>query len=394
MQQSAKKKIAIVMGPMVFGGTEKALIEMLNVFDYERTDVTVFLQDGTGEMESLINSRARIRYWPEISPPQALKSDFRKGNIPRVFYTLFCRLMCRLHRDTWQINGWYGARCLPMIDDEMYDCAIAYHGTTPAVLVGALHRLHSKKKILWIHAHVICPRKYWHWFDKQYNKFHKIYCVSESMLEAFKEKFPFAGRKTTVFHNILDANVIKMSATAPTNESLLPYSIVTVGRLSTEKGQNMIPAVARMLLNDGYNIHWYIIGEGYLREQIQQESQKYDVEDCVILLGAKQNPYPYIKNCDIYVQTSLLEGWGLTIQEAKILGKPIVATPLPAMKEQLQDGVTGYLAEDITPEALYQKIKQLMDRPDLCDWVKRNLSTESCNSNTELQELYDFIEAP
>ena len=95
MQQLSKRKIAIVMGPMVFGGTEKALIEMLNVFDYERTDVTVFLQDSTGEMEPLINSRAKIRYWPEISPLQALKSDFCKGNIPRVFYTLFCRFMCR-----------------------------------------------------------------------------------------------------------------------------------------------------------------------------------------------------------------------------------------------------------------------------------------------------------
>ena len=389
-----KKKIAIVMGPMVFGGSEKALIEMLKVFDYERFDVTLFLKDGTGEMRDMLDQRVTVKYWPNITPKQALLENLRSLRLLRVANDLLCRVVCRLFLTTWQINGWFGAKCLPMIDDAHFDCAIAYHGTTPSVVVGALHRIHSTKKILWIHAYVICPEKYWRWFDKQYDKFHRICCVSSSMCEMFSHMFPSSGKKTAVFHNILDVAEVKAKSAVPLDEAILPCSLVTVGRLSTEKGQDMIPAVARSLLDDGYDIHWYIVGEGYLREKIQQRAREYHVEDRVILLGSKENPYPYIKNCDIYVQTSLLEGWGLTIQEAKILGRPIVSTPLPAIKEQIRDGVTGLLAADTSPEAMYRRIKYLLDHPELRHRIVAELSSESYNCPKELQELYAFIEAP
>lgn len=106
-------------------------------------------------------------------------------------------------------------------------------------------------------------------------------------------------------------------------------SIMTVGRLVSVKGQQMIPYTVRLLLNAGHDIHWYLVGDGLLRETVEEEIKKHDVADRVHLLGTQMNPYPYIKNCDIYVQPSFSEGYCTTTMEAKILHKPIVTTDAP-----------------------------------------------------------------
>ena len=155
----------------------------------------------------------------------------------------------------------------------------------------------------------------------------------------------------------------------------------------------MIPKTTRLLLDAGYDVFWYLVGEGGLRENIEAEIQKYDVAGHVILLGTQMNPYPYIKNCDIYVQTSFSEGWCLTVQEARILQKPIVSTPLPVMHEQIMSGENGLIAKDSTPEALAESIKLLLDNPELQEKFIEALRHEACDNTGELQKLYDFIES-
>ena len=130
-----------------------------------------------------------------------------------------------------------------------------------------------------------------------------------------------------------------------------------------------------------------------MRETVESEIQKNDVAEHVILLGTQMNPYPYIKNCDIYVQTSFSEGWCLTVQEARILQKPIVTTPLPVMHEQIISGENGLTAEAVTPEALFEGIRTLLDHPELREKFVENLSHEVCDNSGELQKLYDFIES-
>jgi len=184
-----------------------------------------------------------------------------------------------------------------------------------------------------------------------------------------------------------------IKAKEPIDVEMKGLNILTVGRLSTEKGQQMIPATVRLLLDAGYDVHWYLVGDGPLRETIEAEIEKYNVQDHVILLGTQMNPYPYIKNCDIYVQPSFSEGYCTTTMEAKILHKPIVTTDAPGMREQFVSGENGLIVDAMTPQALFEGIRTLLDHPELCQKFVGNLEKETFDNREELQKLYDFIES-
>lgn len=287
----------------------------------------------------------------------------------------------------------YNMKCLPMINDEYYDCIICYQGVSCIVIANSIYRFKGKKKVLWIHGDHNRPKKLISYFSKIYCKFDKIFCVSETTRDDFCRQFPAVQNKTQVFYNLLPVDEILEKSKAPIDVSLTNTAIVTVGRLSPEKGQQMIPQTTRLLLDAGYDVYWYLVGDGPLRETVEAEIQKYDVAEHVILLGTQMNPYPYIQNCDIYVQTSLSEGWCLTVQEARILQKPIVTTPLPVMHEQIVSGENGLIVDAMTPEALFEGIRTLLDHPELREKFVEKLSHEICDNSGELQKLYDFIES-
>lgn len=224
-----------------------------------------------------------------------------------------------------------------------------------------------------------------------FSKFDRIYCVSNAIVDQFTNDFPSLHNKTQVFFNFVNQEDIIVRSTNAV-ESLSDFSIITVGRLAQIKGQTLIPETMRLLLDAGYDYKWYLVGDGQTRQEIEDLIRENHVEDYVILLGTKDNPYPYIKNCTIYVQTSFSEGWGLTVQEAKILQKPIVTTDIPVMHEQITDGENGLLAEP-TAEGLFRAIKKLIDHPELQQKFVENLSHETHDNSSELQKLYDFIES-
>lgn len=130
-----------------------------------------------------------------------------------------------------------------------------------------------------------------------------------------------------------------------------------------------------------------------MRSEVEAEIERYDVADRVILLGTKINPYPYIKNCDIYVQPSFTEGYCTTTVEAKVLCKPIVTTDAPGMREQFVSGENGLIVDAMTPEALAEGIRQLLDHPEMCEKFTNALKNESFDNAKEMQKLYDFIES-
>ena len=196
-----------------------------------------------------------------------------------------------------------------------------------------------------------------------------------------------------MLYNLLSTKEITLQSEDHVNWIPQNTAILTVGRLVSIKGQAMIPRTTRLLLDAGYEVYWYLVGDGPLRETVEAEIQKYDVAEHVILLGTQTNPYPYIKNCDIYVQPSFSEGYCTTTMEAKILHKPIVTTDAPGMREQFVSGVNGLIVDAMTPEALSGGIRTLLDHPELREKFVENLSHEVCDNSGELQKLYDFIES-
>ena len=166
--------------------------------------------------------------------------------------------------------------------------------------------------------------------------------------------------------------------------------IVTVGRLSKEKGQDIAIKVLCKLRKDGYDVRWYCIGDGNYRNEYEILIEKYGLKDDFILLGAKSNPYPYMAKADIYVQTSRHEGYCLTLAEAKCLSKPIVTTNFIGAYEQIEDGHTGFIV-GCNEEELYIKIKYLLDNKIEQDKLRENLSSNNFDTKEEIQKLFNYI---
>ncbi|MBE6568740.1 MAG: glycosyltransferase [Ruminococcaceae bacterium] len=388
-----KRKIAFVMGPLIVGGVEKAIIELLQHIDYSRYDVTLYLENDSGAWKNRINSNTKIEYWNMISTKKLILTQLQKLKLFSVAYGVFFRIMARLNYSNYLLNGYYSQKCLPNLCDESFDCVIAYQAYNPLVVSVALNRLRSKKKIAWIHGEWDYTGRNAQLFTRLFEKFSDIICVSHSIKNYFNTYY-LRHNNTHVIYNLLDKLSIKTKSMESHN--VMKYgqqNIVTVGRLANKKGQQMIPATARMLVDAGYDIYWYLIGDGPLREEIEREIEKHNVSNHVILLGTKNNPYPYIKNCDIYVQPSFSEGYCTTTIEAKILQKPIVTTDAPGMCEQFVSGENGLIVDTMTPEALFEGIKTLLAHPEIRQKFVENLKNEEYNNTKELQKLYDIIES-
>lgn len=390
-----KRQIAFVMNTMNVGGIEKVLTVLLNNIDYGRYEVDLWLRNPGGKMFSRINSNVSMNYWGISDTRQELIEQIKQGKKYTVVRGIVYRVLLRLYKKDWVINEIYAAKAQELCTAKEYDCVIAYQGISASVIATSLYRLKSEKKIAWIHGEDAFLARQIPKMRKEYSKFDKIFCVSESTKKQYINKYIGLDGKASVAYNLIDMQEIKNKAQKQVEE-LEVFSLVTVGRLSKLKGQQMVPAVVRMLLDAGYDVFWYLVGDGPLREEIEAEIRKHNVTDRVILLGTKENPYPYMKNCDIYVQPSFSEGYCTTTMEAKILCKPIVTTDAPGMREQFTSGENGLIVDAMTPEALFEGIRTLLDRPELCRKFEENLKRESFDdaaNEKELQKLYDFIES-
>ena len=229
-------------------------------------------------------------------------------------------------------------------------------------------------------------------FSLYYRKADKIFCVSKTIRQHMLEQYTGLHGKLEVFYNLLDEEDVLKKGEQPYDVKLEHPALLSVGRLSWEKGFEIIPETAALLKQMGHSFHWYIIGEGYKRRDIEPKIKECGVEDCVVLLGAKDNPYPYFKNCDIFVQTSVTEGYCITTAEAKLFYKPVVTTNLPVMYEQFTNRKNGIIAEAISPEALARAIGELLCDASLCREISEELKKETCSHADSFRLLYDFIE--
>ena len=167
--------------------------------------------------------------------------------------------------------------------------------------------------------------------------------------------------------------------------------IVTIGRLSYEKGQDLAIKVLARLIEEGEDVKWYCIGEGKSRADYESMIKEYGVEEKFILLGAKKNPYPYIKQADLYIQTSRHEGFCLTLAEAKCLHRAIITTDFTGAEEQIIDGENGIIVE-ANERALYEKIKKLLNHPERRMQLQARLQLEEVDTTSEIRKLIDYIE--
>ncbi len=387
------KKIAFFTNKFMAGGLEKSLLELIDVIDTNQYEITVFLPNRDGEWTHLLEKKARVVVLEQENFKVLVKKHLKNFEIIKLLKLLIYRLKAAIVSKRNYYKGVaYRVKSMTKYP-EQFDIAIVYQVLDVYSVMNCLCRTNSHKKVLWVHQWYTSIKPI---FYDWYIQFDKVFCVSRFLEAQTQAMFPKLSGKTDVFYNIINSDNIKKLADEQTialRKSETQVVLVTVGRISKEKGQAVIPQVANLLLEKGHNFIWYLVGEGPLEEEVKEKIKQYGVSDNVVLCGRKDNPYPYIKNCDIYVQTSKTEGWGLTVSEAKILKKPIVTTDAGVMSEQIETGVNGIITENDSAEEICNAIEQLIVNPDLRKSFTEALKKEDSNDNKkQIKKLYSLIE--
>ena len=387
------KKIAFFTNKFVAGGLEKSLLELIDVIDTSQYEITVFLPNKDGEWTHLLEKKTRVVVLEQEDFKFLIKKYFKKFDLISLLKTLVFRVKAIIASKNNYFEGLkYRTKSMTK-HPEQFDIAIAYQALDVDSVVNCLYRTNSTKKVLWVHQSftIFNPA-----FNNWYSDFDKVFCVSGHLKEETQAMFPKLRFKTDIFYNITNPILIKDLADKNPLElrtSENQVILVTVGRISKEKGQAVIPQVSSLLAKKGYNFIWYLVGEGPFEETLKENIKQYGVSDNVVLCGRKDNPYPYIKNCDIYVQTSKTEGWGLTVSEAKILNKPIVTTDAGVMSEQISNGVNGIITENDSAEEICNEIEKLIVNPDLQKAFIYALEKDNAKDNKkEIKKLYNLME--
>ena len=276
--------------------------------------------------------------------------------------------------------------------EKEYDCAIAYSQGMPTYYVS--NHITAKRKLAWINCNYVATKYNKRYDALCYQEINHVVVVSDFIRESLK-KYPFY-KKVEVVNDIVDPQLIEcLSELNDQYDGGMEYKglkLLTVARLEKIKGYDLLVRAASRLKKEGLEFKWFIIGEGTERDRINSLCQQYHLENEIILLGQKTNPYVYMKRCDIYVQTSRNEGLGLTVIEAKILEKPIVCTNFSTASSLIEDKEDGLLC-NIDEKDIALKILELIRDKELYTMILRNLQVQQkFDTKREIEKVYNLID--
>lgn len=373
---------------MRMGGAEKIALSFLKELK-EYFDVTVCLNNKEGELLCELPEDLSCVEDPILSFKEIVSQDLHHLQLDALLKDLRYYLRVKRGRDKESDYRYLISRTPPVAGH--YDIAIAYVANVSTQLFNLADRVQANIKIAWVHGETN-ELKDSALFERIYSKLDKIYCVSEISRKHFVEKYPSCVSITDVYYNPINrAEIIensRQSVELPYNDEYI--NLLSVGRLSPEKGFDMIPQVLCILNGKGYRVRWYLIGDGPLRASLENSVKESGIEGSFFMLGTRTNPYPYMAACDIYVQPSYEEGYSTTICEAGILGKAIVGTKTSGgIYEQVEDGISAVLTEP-NPEALAGAIERLLTDVALKNKLETKMREKDFTHPNEIQKLLNF----
>jgi len=383
-----KRSLLFIIDSLGSGGAEKSLISLLPLIDYARYDVDLIIFKRGGVYEKYVPKEVRI-----------VDYDLYESNLLGKMKELLChallspQLRLNKKRHGAEIHWRTMHRFYHDFPGE-YDAAIAYQQGVPTFFVAT--KVNAKKKLAWINADIFAAGYDLKYCRQFYEQMDFIVAVSNKLQNLLCTKTPWMMDRLTCVYDIINPDVIVSLAKKTVQDMTISrgeMAIVTVGRLTRPKNYLLAVNAARILKDKGLKFKWFFVGEGEMRRAIEMRIKDNGLHNEVILLGFKENPYPYMAKADVYVQTSTFEGFGLTIAEAKILHRPVVSTDFDIVHDQTTDGQNGLIAE-MTPESVAEKIQELLHDESLRSKIIKNLEKEeNTTSSTEIQKFNALIEA-
>lgn len=384
-----KQLLIVANGLSVRGGIGNCLYRMLQV-----------LRDHAG------NFAVDLLLW-DVESAKILKDDFpnvtvlamQKDNV--LMQSSKCILLEGVRNGTLfqaanivKMRGLYHMNfTLPLINrtaesvkslPKTYDVAIAYAALPTYITSYVAFSVKADKKIAWVHGDVDQKEakkikgytplrtKGLYQYTAILNRFHQIVAVSQAVKRSMQKEFPDCKAPISVIHNITDASEIRRNAGNQIKDfSFDGIKLLTIGRLSNEKGIDLAVRTMYCLKQQGLQFRWYFIGEDNRPLDVKRYIKNKGLEDVFVYLGTTDCPYPYISACDIYVHTSYLEGYCTAIEEARVLGKPIVTTDVAGADEQIRNGWNGFVVSK-QAQCISKALARLIQDKTLRNAFERN----------------------
>lgn len=396
-----KPRIFIGIHYLELGGAEISLIGLLQALDYKKVDVDLFVYSHQGELMKMIPREVNLL--PEIGAYSVMERPMKAALMRGYLRVVLARVMVKLKmkryvkrvnpRDRGAILGFVGSevsKVVPNINSEVkYDLAISF--LTPHNFVS--DHVKAKKKACWIHtdyskvdvnAELELP--VWGGYDK-------IVSISDDVTKSFVEVFPTLKENIVKIENILSDDFVRHRAEEfDVAEEMKDNEVklLSVGRFCEAKNYDNVPDICRRILEKGENVRWYLIGFGGSEELIRRKIAETGMEGKVVILGKKENPYPYIKACDIYVQPSRYEGKSVTVREAQMLCKPVVVTNYPTASSQINDGLDGVIVpldNEGCTNGIVEFLRDGEKRERIVEYLKKN----DFGNVGEVEKIYEML---
>lgn len=394
------KKVLFVIDSLHCAGAEKSLTTLLSLLDYSKYDVDLQLFGYGGALEELVPKEVNILKPMEyikfsyLSTKNAVIKSLKNMNFKMLSSRLKFSLAIRKNNySNAQKARIYWQKVSNVIEEnnKEYDIAISYAQGVPTFYVA--EKVCAKKKLAWVNVSYKLGDEDRAFQEQFYDKYNKIVAVSDSAKNIFLETFPKYTDKLEIIYDINDANFIRrMSEQGQSyNDNYTGLRILTIGRLANQKGYDIALEACKILKEKGIEFKWYSLGIGPLKEEIEKYINENNLENNFKLLGVKSNPYPFIRDCDIYVQTSRFEGFGIAIAEARMLNKPVVTTRFDAVYNQMKDRKNG-LVVDMNSQGIVNGILELINNKKLTNEIISYLKTEKKGNTEELEKFYKLIE--
>lgn len=396
------KKVLIISHAMEIGGAERALLGLLDSFDYQNYSVDLFLLRQEGELMPLINKQVnllpinRSRYL--AVPMKILIKDLQfrmlDGRLKAKILSKYKINKLNLKADNQvelTYSHKYTYKYIQKINPNIeYDLAISF--LTPHYI--CRNKVNAKNYLAWIHTDystididVKTELEMWSTYDY-------IASISDKCTESFLSRFPTLKNKIIRIDNIITSESIYRQADAFDVEQEMSsgeIKLLSVGRFSNAKNFDNVPEICRYIINEGLNVKWYLIGYGGDDKLIRDKIEEYDMQAYVIILGKKNNPYPYIKKCDVYIQPSRYEGKAVTVREAQILNKLVIITNFPTSNGQLNDGVDGLIVP-LDNKNCAKNIIDFIYNTKLQKKIIKYLREYDFSNSNEIEKIYKLME--
>ena len=397
------KKVLFVINTLGGAGAEKALLELLKRFPKEQYEISLYVLLDQGELILQVPSHVKVLN-REYSDASVLSREGKKvlnkkiwkrlwihGAVFRNFPFLIRNTVAMIKKGKispdkllWRVMSDSG-----QVIREHYDMAIAY------LEGGATYYVHdhvnADRKFTFLHVDYGFAG-YTRELDKNcYPDFERIFTVSDEVKKSFVKAYPECSKDTYVFHNLIDQKEIRRKAELPGGfeDSYDGKRILTVGRLTAQKSYEISIDAMKILKDHGIKARWYVLGEGELRGKLQSQIDRLGLQKDFLLLGAKSNPYPYYKQCDLYVHATRFEGKSIAIQEAQTLGCTILVSDSSGNREQVIQDEDGMMCK-LTPEDVSRNIEALLGDPQKCEKLGQKASVKLSSEQKDVLKLFQI----